>query len=144
MRRRCGTRTIIFACLLLAGCRTRIAAPTPAQVAMQNVLAIDDKLGSARNHASETSSLEDAVREYVTALDAVDFTGCPPDFVEAFSAHRDAWEEALPFLEQFPEMRGEMHSLFEKLKADPMTNPEIETLDKRIWDTWADVEAAAR
>ena len=44
-------------------------------------------------------------------------------------------------LERFPQLRGEMHDLFDQLKQDPDTRSDMEALDKRIRDTWAEVEA---
>jgi predicted enzyme related to lactoylglutathione lyase len=108
---------------------------------MQAVLAQDKALGSIRDRASESGPLADAAQAYVVAIDALDFSECPPEFVEAFRTHREAWQDAVPMLERFPQLRGEMHDLFDQLKQDPDTRSDMEALDKRIRDTWAEVEA---
>jgi hypothetical protein len=87
--------------------------------------------------------LTTSIREYVAAIDGLDFSSCPESFTEAFRRHRDAWNDSLPFFERFPEMRGEMHDLFDELRDDEGTQLQLEAIDKQIWDTWGEVEAAA-
>ena len=111
--------------------------------AIEAVLARDAALGGARNHAPETGPIADAIRVYVEGLDAIDFSRCPPEFAAAFRRHREAWRASLPFFERFGDHRGEMHDVFEEIRAtDDATRYELEGVEKRIWDTWAEVEAA--
>ncbi len=49
----------------------------------------------------------------------------------------------IPLAETHPELRGEMHVLFDKLEkcADAET---FKPLLKAIWDTWAEIETAMK
>lgn len=107
------------------------------------VLARDNELGKARNHAPETAPLAEAVARYVEGLDGLDFTGCPPAFAAAFSRHRDAWKESAPFFEDFAGLRGEMHDLFDEIRSRDEPGKRLRALEDRIWGTWAEVEEAA-
>lgn len=112
--------------------------------AMRRVLVRDAVLGRERNHASETMPAARAVRDYVEALRALDLTGTPPAFRRALEAHVDAWEALVPYLEQHPDRRGEMHALFEELTGeDNPTAAEFSGLVDRVATTWDEVEAAA-
>ncbi len=112
--------------------------------AIHDLLSIDSELGLVRNRASETKPVADAVREYVEGIDATDFSACPADFAAAFQWHRDAWRESIPFLEQFPDLRGEMHDVFDEIRSrGGETSLELERLEAQIWDSWREVEAVA-
>ncbi|MDX1741261.1 MAG: hypothetical protein R3178_08215 [Rhodothermales bacterium] len=112
--------------------------------AIYDVLAIDSELGIIRNSATETKPLSTAIRNYVSALDTVDFSACPEDFTEAFRYHRNAWEESIPFFEPFGDLRGEMHDLFEEIRDQSMdTRDALERVEVPIWDSWREVEAVA-
>lgn len=105
------------------------------------IIAADDSLGAVRNHASETISLSESIRNYAAGLKKLDFRDCPPAFTKAFENHRQAWLAMVPFVERFPEMRGEMHELFEQLEKGEQA-AEFRPLLKAIWDTWEEVESA--
>ena len=105
------------------------------------VLADDDRLGAARNHAPESGPIARAAADYADALDALDFASCPPAFVAAFRRHAEAWRLTARFLTAFPDARGEMHAVFKALKARP-DGAALADYEKAIWDSWAEVEAA--
>jgi hypothetical protein len=112
---------------------------------IERVLERDSELGDVRNHASETGPLADAVRGYIAGLDALDFAGCPADFETAFVRHRNAWESSLEFFEQHAALRGEMHTLFDEIKAlGGDAEDGVVIIENGIWTTWAEVEIAAR
>lgn len=134
---------VALASAILSGCQSSLHTPEQ-RAAIQAVIANDNELGAIRNAASETGPLADAVRDYVAGMDGIDFSKCPAEFTEAFQRHRDVWEQSLPFFEQHLELRGEMHDLFNKFKADPATMAQIDAIDRRIWDTWAMVERATQ
>jgi hypothetical protein len=135
---------VVLMAALLAGCASSRPSPSDnGTSAVARVLQQDDVLGTQRNHACETAPLAQAVRDYVRGLAALDFSGCPDDFVDAFTRHREAWEASIPFFEAYHDLRGEMHDLFEQIRdRDPSTKAELEELEAGIWGTWAEVEAA--
>lgn len=135
---------VFIACLALAACATPAPSKLPrAAAAIRTVLEADTELGSVRNHAPESMPLAEAVRAYVRGLDAIDFDECPPDFTAAFRRHRDAWQESIPYFEEHDRMRGELHDLFDKIRAVSVeARMGIESIEKSIWGTWAEVEAA--
>ncbi len=110
-----------------------------ASSCVQKIMEIDEKAGTIRNHACETASLSEAVKSYVSKLGNLDFKNCPEDFKNAFNAHKNAWSDVLPITDLYPDLRGEMHILFEEIeKGDHGT--EFKLLVKKLWDTWAEVE----
>lgn len=120
------------------------AAPktSPAVAAMQRVLSADEWLGRTRNLAPHDVPLSTAIKDYVAGIDQLDFTGCPPEFSAAFQRHRDAWHDSIPFFDGFPALRGEMHDLFDTIRARADVGEQLVAIEKSIWDTWAEVEAA--
>ena len=47
------------------------------------------------------------------------------------------------FFKSFPDLRGEMHDLFNEIrKRDEKTKTKLESVEKEIWGTWAEVENA--
>jgi uncharacterized protein (TIGR02246 family) len=112
-----------------------------AESAMAKVIALDDFLGKLRNRACQRISLSETIRNYTEALALLDFTTCPADFRSGFEQHRLAWLKLLPFTDRYPDLRGEMHSLFSKMEND---DPAFKQAVKHVWDTWALVEAAMK
>ena len=111
--------------------------------AVERVLALDTRLAEERDHAPETVPLHEAIEDYVEALERLDFRGCPRDFVDAFAWHREAWRASIPFFEAHEELRGEMHELFDRIRAYGGRNERL--LDEHvqaIFSTWEEVEAA--
>ncbi len=110
---------------------------------MERIIALDDSLGSLRNHQCEQVSLDQTIANYAEGLEALDFSGCPPEFVSAFTSHIRAWRDMQPVAAQFPGLRGEMHDLFDQIALSPDSTVFQSRLD-RIWSTWAEIEAAMK
>jgi hypothetical protein len=106
---------------------------------ISRIFAQDDSLGTLRNHASEKEPLSSAIRTYLRDLQQLDFRGCPPDFTQAYTAHRMAWEGVLPITDRHQHLRGEMHDLFDQLEhsSDSIL---FRQRVAAIWSTWDDVE----
>jgi hypothetical protein len=138
-----STSGTLVACLLLAACAT--SAPSnssSAAAAIRAVLEEDTRLGGVRNHAPEAMPLAEAVGAYVRGLDAIDFGECPADFTAAFERHRDAWQESIRYFEEYPEMRGELHDLFDRIRGvSTDARMRIESIEQNLRGTWAEVEA---
>ncbi len=107
------------------------------------MLVEDDRLGDQRNHAPESTPIDEAVRAYADALESLDYAGCPEPFVAAFRAHVAAWRATLPLLRRHAERRSEMRALFKAISAKP-AGEELPAYEVVIWKTWAEVERAAR
>jgi DNA phosphorothioation-dependent restriction protein DptG len=109
------------------------------QYCIQQVIDLDDSLGTIRNHACETISLSETIDQYAAAMDKINYKDCPEKFTEAFAKHREAWKAMKDVTDNYPELRGEMHTLFdqiEKGKDSSLFKPRL----KNIWDTWGAVE----
>jgi hypothetical protein len=118
-------------------------APSPPK-AVARILAADGVLGEARNHDCEGVSLETSVRRYVAGLDGLDFRSAPGDFAWAFARHRDAWEGAIPFFARYPDLRGELHALFDEIRhSSEKARLELERHEAEIRETWAEVKSSA-
>lgn len=118
-------------------------SPDYAQ-AIAVVLAEDSRLGAARNEATQTQPIGQVVREYVAGLDAIDLQYCPPEFVTALRRHRDAWHDSIEFFDQFGAYRGELHDVFDMIRAEDQTALEgLEKVESAIWSTWEEVEKAS-
>ena len=109
---------------------------------MAEAIALDDSLGRVRNHACETVSLSQTIRQYAAAITAIDFSDCPAAFSTGFRNHAAAWMALLPVTDQYPGLRGEMHALFKQLEAGPQ-GEQFKPLVKAVWDTWGEIEQAA-
>lgn len=120
-----------------------VQANGTSQDCMERVIALDDSLGRLRNHACEKISLAETIRNYADGLQQIDFSNCPADFTAAFDKHRQAWLHLIPVVEKYPDMRGEMHDLFDGLEqgedAD-IFKPQV----KNVWDTWTEIETAMK
>ena len=84
-------------------------------------------------------SLSETIDNYVLQLKQLDFEPCPDSFKLAFMNHLEAWDKMTEVTDQYKELRGEMHVLFDSIAAgsDSMHfKPRL----KAIWDTWGDVE----
>ncbi len=109
---------------------------------IKRILEIDKELGSKRNQRSRTVSIGVAVREYVANVKAIDLARCPRPFRKALENHLAAWTDSLKFFDTVPDLRGEMHSLFDKLRSEEATRESILEIEKAIWGTWMEVEKA--
>ncbi|MFN0014901.1 MAG: YybH family protein [Saprospiraceae bacterium] len=108
---------------------------------MGDALALDDSLGRVRNHACKTISLSQTIRQYATAIEKIG-VGCPDAFAAGFKKHAAAWIALLPVTDRHPDLRGEMHLLFKQLESG-QGGEVFKSLVKTVWDTWAEIEAAA-
>lgn len=103
---------------------------------IKHILSRDDALGSIRNHATEKQSLAHSVKDYTAALRQLDYSNTPSVFSDSFQRHIEAWENATKFFEQFGDLRGEMHDLFDQIREK---NSQLPIYEKAIWDTWKNV-----
>lgn len=110
---------------------------------MTRVIALDDSLGKARNHACEKISLSETIRQYADGLEKISYKDCPRDFKTGFRKHREAWLALIPITDQYPDLRGEMHVLFKQIESGKHA-AQFKPLVKSVWDTWAEVEAAMK
>lgn len=121
------------------------APPESPAEAIRTVLERDRELGATRNHQPERDSLANTVRDYAAGLDGIDFSACPKEFTAAFRRHRDAWQAAIEPLGKYDDLRGELHQLFDQIRArGGEARKELESLEEQIWGTWKEVEEAAR
>jgi len=106
---------------------------------IDRVIKTDDSLGQIRNHACKTKSLSNTIKDYTSSLKELEFNDCPEEFHVAFKEHINAWEAMISITDNYPEARGEMHDLFDKieLSADSMV---FKRKLKRIWNSWAPID----
>lgn len=110
---------------------------------IEKVLVMDDSLGIIRNHACETIALSKSIEQYVNSLQQIDFTDCPDQFSKSFIRHEAAWLDMLEISDMYPNLRGEMHDLFDSLKTGNDAERFNELL-QNIWDTWGEVEKSSK
>ncbi len=146
------TTLFLLCCIFLLSCDnadSKQQNPTAAQTtispqkAIEKVIAQDETLGGIRNHACETIPLAITIQQYADGLGEIDFSNCPEEFTKAFARHRDAWVQMIPFVEKYPDLRGEMHDLFDQFEKGDEADI-FKPLLKAIWDTWAEVEEAMK
>ncbi len=112
--------------------------------AILDVYAMDALLAQQRNQLPHDSTLAIAVRSYVRGLNTIDFSDCPGEFARAYREHLDAWAASEEFFEQFDELHGEMHELFDQIREmDESKRAELEKHYQAIFDSWAKVQSAA-
>lgn len=114
-------------------------APTLGKACIEKIIAADEKVGKIRNHACEKISMSQTIKNYVDALRKLDFSDCPTNFTKAFEKHINAWEKMIDITNKYPDMRGEMHDLFDELEKGEDSET-FKPLLKAIWDTWDDIE----
>lgn len=110
---------------------------------IQIILSEDEKLGKIRNHGSETKEINLVIKEYVQALEILDFKNCPTEFTNAFKAHIDAWKEIIPVASHYGDERSEMHVIFDMIESGPHQKEFKKRLNK-IWSTWYEVERTSK
>lgn len=110
---------------------------------MKRILAVDNSLGTIRNHACESIPLSEAIKQYVNSLKQIDFTGCSNQFEQAFKEHETAWLTILEITDKYPDIRGEMHDLFDTLKEGE-DGEKFSTLLQSVWDTWREIEKISK
>ena len=106
---------------------------------IKNVIAFDDSLGTIRNHACEKISLSKTIQNYTYALENIDFSNCPTEFSNAFNTHINAWKNMMSLTNKYPNLRAEMHALFDTIKQGK-DSIEFKPLLDNIWSTWTDIE----
>ena len=114
-----------------------------SKACIDRVIALDDSLGTIRNHACESISLSKTIHQYVDALKQIDFQQCPTAFTAAFQKHLQAWSAMTLVTDKYPAMRGEMHDLFDIIEQgehQAAFKPRL----KAIWDTWKEIEIAMK
>ncbi len=117
--------------------------PSAARRAMMQVMEIDRVLAAQRDEMPESLPVADAVASYVSGLAAINFDECPDDFTDAYRRHRQAWEESIPFLKEHPQLRGEMHGLFDEIRQmDKSISEQLDRHLQAIGESWSDVETA--
>lgn len=110
---------------------------------IDNILKKDSELGIIRNHACENTSLSKTIDNYVYSLQVLNYNECSTEFIFAFKAHQEAWLSVKKITNNYPDLRGEMHDLFNTINKTK-DSTEFKILVKDIWDTWADVEKTAK
>lgn len=111
------------------------------QNCMDYIIAQDDSLGRIRNHASETVSLSESIEQYVSTGNELNFEHCPSEFTHAFKNHLNAWTEMQTVTDNYPDLRGEMHILFDTI-AEGEHKTRFKASLEKIHNTWKDVEKA--
>ena len=136
----------IFLLLLLTACNSPNSSnseqqTSPQTTCVEQVIAIDESLGKIRNHACENGSLSESILDYTKGMDQIDFKDCPTAFTKAFNKHKTAWKNMLQITDKYPDLRGEMHVLFDSLETTTDSSA-FKIYLKDIWDTWGEVENA--
>ena len=143
--------TLLLFLILVFSCQSKVQPESQvgegivasASDCIDQILAADDELGSIRNHACEKIDLAETIQDYIKGLASLDYSNCPEKFTAAFDRHRKAWEAMLPLVGKYPDLRGEMHDLFDELEAGEDAET-FKPLLKGIWDTWKEVEDAKK
>lgn len=129
-------RVGFFCCALLFGaCQETV----PTKNCVEVVLEADEELGTNRNEVSLVLSLDEAIDVYVSGTSKLDFSDCPKEFEVAFRGHIEAWKQMQNFTRNYPDLRGEMHDLFDQL-AVSKDSVRFRELESEIWQSWARVE----
>ena len=106
---------------------------------IDKIIKIDDSLGKIRNHECEKISLSQTITNYANSLNNLDFNDCPQHFKIAFKNHEQAWRNMISLTNNYSEIRGEMHNLFNQIEASK-DSATFKPLLKNIWDTWSVIE----
>lgn len=103
----------------------------------------DKELGLIRNLACKDQSLSQTIHDYIGAVEKLNFGDCPEKFSLAFQAHLQAWKAIIPLTDEYPDLRGEMHQLF-NIIGDGQNGAAFQDKVGDIWSTWSDVEKAMK
>ncbi|MFC0605551.1 hypothetical protein [Winogradskyella pulchriflava] len=113
------TLTMLYLVVLLS-CQNKKKTESNSNISekdcIDKILLDDSKLGKIRNHECETITLQKTIDNYVKAMRKLNFEGCPEEFSVAFKKHISAWNNMGKFTENYPELRGEMHDLFDSIE----------------------------
>lgn len=110
---------------------------------ISNILKQDDSLGKLRNESCKQISLSQSIVNYSNEINKLDYDNCPKLFHSAFKAHQTTWNEITTVTNKYPNLRGEMHGLFDQIKIG-RDSTQFKILLKNIWDTWAIVEKTSK
>ena len=133
-----------FLCALLVfACKQKDTKESEghSKACIDSIFKKDDALGAIRNHDSEVMSLSETINRYTAELNKLDFTNCPNAFTTAFNDHIQAWDEMRVVTDQYPDLRGEMHDLFDRIEKGK-DSVQFKLRLKAIWDTWEPIEKA--
>ena len=108
-------------------------------VCVKMILEKDSELGSKRNHDCESTSLSNTIDIYTQALSDLDFSDCPSSFSQAFQEHINAWIEMKEVTDGYPDLRGEMHDLFDQIRQTK-DSTQFKIRLNMIWSTWESIE----
>lgn len=108
---------------------------------MDRIIEKDAALGKARNEATTTLPTSEAIDIYVDGMEALDFRKCPGPFIAAFEDHIEAWASIKEITDKYPDLRGEMHDVFDQLERTE-DGDRFKFLLADIWSTWEKVERA--
>jgi hypothetical protein len=135
------TLGIIILIMMISSCTSRSSNANQENHSecIDRVLMLDDSLGTIRNHECERISLSRTIENYVNGLRAINFDGCPKEFKQAFDAHIQAWINVTETTDNYPDLRGEMHQLFDKLGQSPDSGAFNKQVAE-IWSTWGNIE----
>jgi hypothetical protein len=106
---------------------------------IERIFEKDSLLGEIRNHASEKISLSQSIQNYTKALESLDYTGCPEEFVSSFRKHIEAWKGVTKITDNYPHLHGELHDIFIELEKSK-DSAEFKALVNRVWETWTEVK----
>lgn len=137
---------ILFTFLLGYGCSGSLDKKQTAdekklyeKECIDRIIAADDSLGKIRNNACKVVSLSESIQQYTSEMEKLNYKDCPSTFTDAFEKHRQSWIAMLAVTDKYPDLRGEMHELFNQLEQSNDSSS-FKPLLKSIWDTWAEVE----
>ncbi|NNF32653.1 MAG: hypothetical protein HKN68_01000 [Saprospiraceae bacterium] len=110
---------------------------------IRTVLSKDTSLGSKRNNECKEVSLSTTIDRYVISLSGLDYSECPNLFTEAFKSHIDAWVNMKQVTDSFPNLRGELHDLFDQIEGSK-DSIVFKKLLADVWSTWEIVEKESK
>jgi len=119
------------------------ADSTSNELCIKYVIAVDDSLSALRNTDCEDISISESIYRYTTAIGSVSFNDCPDNFVRAYKRHQQAWLEMLRVTDKYPDLRGEMHQLFDTIQAGN-DSTEFKQRLNLVWSTWDEIKVAAK
>lgn len=110
---------------------------------MDRVIAIDDSIGKIRNKECRTLSLSQTITNYTEKMKQINMEGCPKEFSKSFDQHITSWNNLLQVTDKYPQLRGEMHDLFQKLEKS-QDSAVFKKLKNDVWDTWDLIEVTTK
>ncbi|MFC7356895.1 hypothetical protein ACFQO1_04280 [Jejudonia soesokkakensis] len=151
LQKACRIFSMIAIPLLLLGCKnaeknnTKLLIEEVSDASEKNcintIINTDATLGKIRNEAPRLLSLSEAIDNYIFGIEAMDFKNCPGAFEAAFLDHKEAWAAIKEVTDKYPQLRGEMHDLFDQLEKTE-NGERFKELLADIWSTWEKVERA--